>query len=101
MKQKMSPITNRGRQFCKRITYKTMNSTFRNWHTSLTNSRKKELSRSFPVSVTGTPDRIQITIQNDDEKRITIEFSKEDSALFLMQVDRVLNPEKYKRKNNE
>ena len=72
-------------------------STFRNWHKAITNTQKKELSSTFPISASGNPDKIGITIRDEFGKRLQIELSKEDSAMFLMQIDRIQNPEKYKK----
>lgn len=64
-------------------------SNFRNWHKSLTNSKKKELSTVFPVYVSGSSDKICVKFEQPMGMRIEFELSKEDSKLFLDQVSRI------------
>jgi hypothetical protein len=70
-------------------------SKFRNWHKTITNCRKKELCNIFPISVSGSKQRINITIREMGGKILDIELNEENTQMVFMHIDRILNPEKY------
>lgn len=63
-----------------------MKSTYRNWHRSLTNSKKKTLSgivvRKMPNGNMG------ITIHNDEGERLEIELNQYLTSLFMLHYDK-------------